>query len=94
MADRKEEIIQAGIEVFAARGYYNTHIAQIVEKVGIAKGTFYLYFDSKKDLFVSLIKRHEKIFLEVFDNYTFDTNNKDLKIFLEEMLLGFFKIYK
>jgi AcrR family transcriptional regulator len=94
VADRKEEIIQAGIEVFAARGYYNTHIAQIVEKVGIAKGTFYLYFDSKKDLFVSLIKRHEKIFLEVFDNYTFDTNNKDLKIFLEEMLLGFFKIYK
>jgi len=94
VADRKEEIIQAGIEVFAARGYYNTHIAQIVEKVGIAKGTFYLYFNSKKDLFISLIKRHEKIFLEVFDNYTFDTNNKNLKIFLEEMLLGFFKIYK
>ncbi|TDO73059.1 TetR family transcriptional regulator [Halanaerobium saccharolyticum] len=94
MADRKEQIIQAGIEIFAARGYYNTHIAEIVEKVGIAKGTFYLYFNSKKDLFISLIKRYEEIFLEVFDNYTFATDNKDLKNFFEEMLLKFFRLYK
>ncbi|RAK04880.1 TetR family transcriptional regulator [Halanaerobium saccharolyticum] len=94
MADRKEEIIQAGIEVFAARGYYNTHIAEIVEKVGIAKGTFYLYFNSKKDLFISLIKRHEEIFLKEFDNYIIDTDNMDLKIFFEKMLLRFFKLYK
>lgn len=94
MADRKEDIIQAGIEIFAARGYYNTHIAEIVEKVGIAKGTFYLYFNSKKDLFISLIKRYQEIFFEVFDSNIFGADNKDLKIFFEEMLIKFFKLYK
>ena len=94
MAERKEEIVKASIEIFATKGYYNTHIAEIVEAVGIAKGTFYLYFDSKKDLFISLIKRYEKIFLEVFNEYILVTNNEDLKIFFEKMLIEFFKLYK
>lgn len=66
MADRREEIIEAGIEIFSAKGYYNTHIADIVELVGIAKGTFYLYFKSKKELFVALIKKDLKKYLLMY----------------------------
>lgn len=94
MADRREEIIQAGIEIFAAKGYYNTHIAEIVESVGIAKGTFYLYFNSKKDLFVSLIKRYEDIFLNLFDVDIVAAETEDLRLFFSELLKKIFSLYK
>lgn len=93
MADRKEEIIQAGIEVFSVKGYYNTHIADIVSLVGIAKGTFYLYFKSKKSLFIALIKKFERIF---FDAYKTNVLEKDdnLKSFFNDMLINIFGLYK
>jgi AcrR family transcriptional regulator len=94
VADRREEIIQAGIEIFAAKGYYNTHIAEIVESVGIAKGTFYLYFNSKKDLFISLIKRYEDIFLELFDIDILVAETEDLKSFFNKLLKKIFSLYK
>jgi AcrR family transcriptional regulator len=94
VADRREEIIQAGIEIFAAKGYYNTHIAEIVESVGIAKGTFYLYFNSKKDLFVSLIKRYEDIFLDLFDIDILAAETEDLRLFFSELLKKIFSLYK
>ena len=94
MADRREEIIQAGIEIFAAKGYYNTHISEIVESVGIAKGTFYLYFNSKKDLFISLIRRFEDIFLELFEIDILVAETEDLKSFFSKLLKKIFSLYK
>lgn len=94
MADRKEEIIQAGIEIFADKGYYNTHISEIVESVGIAKGTFYLYFNSKKDLFISLINRYEDIFLELFDIDVLAAETDNLKLFFSKLLTKIFSLYK
>ena len=94
MADRREEIIQAGIDIFAAKGYYNTHISEIVESVGIAKGTFYLYFNSKKDLFVSLINRYEDIFLDLFDIDILAAETEDLRLFFSELLKKIFSLYK
>jgi len=94
VADRREEIIQAGIEIFAAKGYYNTHIAEIVESVGIAKGTFYLYFNSKKDLFISLIRRFEDIFLELFEIDILVAETEDLKSFFSKLLKKIFSLYK
>jgi len=94
VADRREKIIQAGIEIFAAKGYYNTHISEIVESVGIAKGTFYLYFNSKKDLFVSLIKRYEDIFLDLFDIDILAAETEDLRLFFKNFLKKIFSLYK
>ncbi len=62
MRERREEIMDAAVEIFACKGYYNTKIADIVEAVGIAKGTFYLYFKSKKALFLALIKKTKEFY--------------------------------
>lgn len=94
MADRKQEIIEAGIEIFATKGYYNTHISDIVEAVGIAKGTFYLYFNSKKDLFITLIKRFETIFSALFDSEMLNYADQDLKSVFIQILKKVFNLYK
>lgn len=46
----KQEILDKAIELFETKGYEETSVTEITNGVGIAKGTFYNYFDSKKDI--------------------------------------------
>lgn len=55
--DRRQKIVDNASELFAAKGYHGTTIDEIVQATGIAKGTFYIYFDSKETLLVEVIKR-------------------------------------
>jgi AcrR family transcriptional regulator len=48
---RAAEIIRCAAEVFTARGYRRTQMADIAEALGVAKGTLYLYVESKEALF-------------------------------------------
>lgn len=54
--DRKISILQAAEELFADKGYFSTSIADIINHANIARGTFYIYFNSKKDIFDSLLE--------------------------------------
>lgn len=46
----RREIIDAAFDIFAERGYHNTGIADIAQHLGIGHGTFYRYFDNKRDI--------------------------------------------
>ncbi|MEZ4240657.1 MAG: helix-turn-helix domain-containing protein, partial [Myxococcota bacterium] len=48
---RRSAILAAARAVFARNGYHRTGIADIVDACGIARGTFYRYFDSKRAIF-------------------------------------------
>lgn len=47
---RKNEIIETAAALFASKGYDNCSVNDILNAVGIAKGTFYYYFKSKEDV--------------------------------------------
>ncbi|MGV0625315.1 TetR/AcrR family transcriptional regulator [Mycolicibacter minnesotensis] len=49
-AELRREIIDAAFECFAERGYHATAIADIAARVGIGHGTFYRYFENKRDI--------------------------------------------
>ena len=49
--EKKERLIKAGIELFSQRGFALTTIEDITHQAGVAKGTFYLYFEDKKQFF-------------------------------------------
>lgn len=53
---RRAEILEAAEEVFSLNGYHKADMNEIAKKANIAKGTVYLYFPSKKELFISIIK--------------------------------------
>lgn len=55
--ERHREILDAAQTLFYTKGYEQTSIKDIIAAVGIAKGTFYHYFDSKSDLLDTLIRR-------------------------------------
>ena len=49
--DRFSQIVSTAIEVFIDKGYRHTQMSDIAEAMGIAKGTLYLYVESKEALF-------------------------------------------
>jgi AcrR family transcriptional regulator len=49
-AARRAELIEAAMRLFAEKGLDETVVSDIVSAVGVAQGTFYLYFESKADL--------------------------------------------
>jgi AcrR family transcriptional regulator len=53
--DRKEAIKQAAIMVFSEHGYHAAKVSWIVKEVGVAQGTFYLYFEGKEQLFGEIL---------------------------------------
>lgn len=53
--ERRRRILQSAKRVFARRGYHDTNISHICEELGIARGTLYQYFTSKKDVFAAIV---------------------------------------
>lgn len=47
---RQQVLVRAAYEVFAEKGYHDTSIADIAERVGAGHGTFYRYFKNKRDI--------------------------------------------
>src|SRR5688500_16252429 len=53
---RPQEILNAALRVFAKKGFAAARIDDIAAEAGIAKGTVYLYFDSKEAMFKGLLR--------------------------------------
>jgi AcrR family transcriptional regulator len=54
--ERKQQLVDAAMVLFAERGYAATRISDICERAGVAKGLFYWYFPTKLDLFSELVR--------------------------------------
>ncbi|HEY3484150.1 MAG TPA: TetR/AcrR family transcriptional regulator [Ilumatobacteraceae bacterium] len=54
--ERKQQLVEAAMALFAERGYAATRIIDICEAAGVAKGLFYWYFPTKLDLFAELVR--------------------------------------
>lgn len=61
--EKHEVILDSAFEIFGKKGFYDTKISDITEHAGIAKGTMYLYFKSKEELFSAVTKRDWEKFL-------------------------------
>jgi len=56
-ATRRQEILQAARDVFAKHGYHAAKVEDIVNAAGVARGTFYLYFEDKRAIFEEIVDR-------------------------------------
>ncbi|MGH9914767.1 MAG: TetR family transcriptional regulator [Pyrinomonadaceae bacterium] len=53
---RPGEILAAALECFAERGFAATRLSDVATRAGVTKGTLYLYFKSKEDLFEAVVR--------------------------------------
>ncbi len=52
---RKQELIRIAYRMFISKGYEHTSVDEIIEEAGIAKGTYYYYFESKEQMLEEVI---------------------------------------
>lgn len=52
---RREQILKAAASVFAQQGYHRASVSDIIAEAKIARGTFYLYFPGKREIFSELV---------------------------------------
>jgi AcrR family transcriptional regulator len=54
--DRPREICSAALEVFSEKGFAAARLDEIARRAGVSKGTLYLYFKDKEDLFRAVVR--------------------------------------
>ncbi|HEY5532085.1 MAG TPA: TetR/AcrR family transcriptional regulator [Candidatus Anoxymicrobiaceae bacterium] len=64
---RRTQILNAAVSVFAEKGYRKASITEINDKARIARGTFYLYFESKQDIFLELVESYFDGYARILD---------------------------
>ena len=55
--DRRAHLLVAARSVFAALGYHRANVSAIIVEAGVARGTFYNYFDSKRACFQAVLEQ-------------------------------------
>lgn len=53
--EKRIRMIQAAYELFSEKGVYKTSIDDIAKSAGVAKGTFYLYFADKTEIWEAVV---------------------------------------
>jgi AcrR family transcriptional regulator len=53
---RPQELMDAALALFAEKGFAATRLDDVAHKAGVSKGTLYLYFDSKEELFKAVVR--------------------------------------
>lgn len=67
---RREEILDAAQRVFFEKGLYIATMDEIAEKAELSKGTLYLYYKNKEDLYLAVMMRGMEILREMFAKVT------------------------
>ncbi len=86
--DTRYRILETSAEEFAARGFEGVSLNQLIDRLGMSKGSFYYYFDDKADLFTTVADLAWAIVLPVehLDLESFDSENywSSLKALMQE----------
>lgn len=61
--DKHDLILEAAIDVFAAKGFHHARISDIARKAGVADGTIYLYFRNKDDVLLCIFEEKMELLL-------------------------------
>ena len=86
----KERIIQSAVECFSKYGLDRTRMDDVAQKADLSKGTLYLYFKSKEDLFYVICENNLRVLKEQL-SHIFATTKEDLVSNAEQFYENFHK---
>jgi len=91
-SERKKTILNAAMKLFSETDFHEVTVDEIAHKAGLSKGTLYLYFKNKEDLFFSIIEeKSNELFTRLENSIKYDMPfEKTLHNFIKAHL-NFFK---
>jgi AcrR family transcriptional regulator len=80
---KRRQIIDGACRVFLQRGFDAASMGEIAREAGVSKGTLYVYFKSKEELFEAIVE--EQRGLQGEQIFTFDDNDRDAEAVLTRL---------
>lgn len=90
--DRRQDILQASLHLFAEKGFHGTSMRDIARAAGITEGLIYHYFAGKRDLFRAIIEEYS--FLPLLRTLPDLAGQLDLRGLLLVLARGFFDVLR
>lgn len=69
LEDTRALLLRAGVEILTEKGFSATGLEEILSRVGVPKGSFYHYFDSKEAFGLALIERYGQFFARKLERH-------------------------
>ncbi len=66
MSQKRQELVDTAIKLFAEHGFHNTGIDWIAQEANVSKKTMYHHFRSKEELILAALKHHDGLFRNFF----------------------------
>ncbi|MDA3891889.1 MAG: helix-turn-helix domain containing protein [Salinivirgaceae bacterium] len=88
MTDKKENILNAALELFAKEGFTATSTSKIAKKAGVSEGLIFRHFKNKDGLLEAILHEGEERIKILFANIIFETNAKKVIDLVFDMVLG------
>lgn len=87
MSQKRQELVDAAIKLFAEHGFHDTGIDWIAKEANVSKKTMYHHFRSKEELILASLKHQDGLFRNAFMKAVNETSNQPYK-----QLLGIFDV--
>jgi AcrR family transcriptional regulator len=86
---KRRQIMEGARAVFLAQGFDAASMGEIARKAGVSKGTLYVYFNSKEELFETIV--HEACLAQAKDVFSLDPADHDVEAVLTRLGRGYVK---
>ncbi len=90
--DKQERIIEAALVEFARKGYERASTNEIVKEAAISKGSLFVYFNNKKELYLFLLDYAAKVINKIYSEV--DWSETDVFKRMKALCMARYKIYK
>lgn len=89
--DTRDALIRCGVAVLTEQGFVATGIDGVLRQVGVPKGSFYHYFDSKEAFGQAVMERYDAYFAAKLDRWLLDESTPPLRrieYFMQDAMAG------
>jgi AcrR family transcriptional regulator len=95
--EKEKRILESATNIFAQKGFHKTSTSEIAKAAKVAEGTIFRYFKTKKDILrnimIQLINTLSgKFVFESIENIIENSEDKELKVILKEIILDRYKL--
>jgi AcrR family transcriptional regulator len=99
LTPKQAKILESAIEIFSEKGYAATSTSEIAKKAGVAEGTIFRHYKTKKDLLLSIVtpvitKFAVPFFATHFVNQVFDEQPSDYQVLLKKIIWNRYEFAK
>jgi AcrR family transcriptional regulator len=99
LSEKEEKILESAIQVFSEKGFSASTTKEIAKNAGVAEGTIFRYFKTKKDILRGILIKSINLFggkvvIDGIERIANGTDGKDLRAILRELIYDRLKLMK